>query len=109
MLDQNALQDHPQGTACSGSLAFPSAPRLRDMMVDARMNLASQDREALVQARAPLVEIGDPLNLEVVADLCRGRIDLGRNSSPGDPRGPGGTSQGIGARNRGATGPCHDL
>jgi HlyD family secretion protein len=28
-----------------------------------------KDSEALVQAGAPLVEIGDPLNLEVVADL----------------------------------------
>jgi hypothetical protein len=37
------------------------------------------------------------------------RIDGGRNSPPGDPRGPGGISQGIGPRNRGATGLCHDL
>jgi hypothetical protein len=80
-----------------------------------------QDSEALVQAGAPLVEIGDPLNLKVVADLLSAdatQIEkgaagadrwVGRNSPPGDPHGPGGISKGIGARNRGATGPCHDL
>jgi HlyD family secretion protein len=41
--------------------------RLRDKMVDdACMNVASR---TLVQSGAPLVEIGDPFKLEVVADL----------------------------------------
>jgi hypothetical protein len=75
----------------------------------------------LLQAGAPLVEVGDPFNLQVVADLLstdateieKGaavRIDgPGGTALQGNPRGPGGISQGIGARNRGATGPCHDL
>jgi hypothetical protein len=39
------------------------------MMVDACMNVASKIARRWFQAGAPLVEIGDPFNLEVVADL----------------------------------------
>jgi HlyD family secretion protein len=42
--------------------------RLRDMRVDALHECGIRDGEALVQAGAPLVEIGDPLNLEAVTD-----------------------------------------
>ena len=43
--------------------------RLRDMMVDACMNVASRIARPLVRAGAAPVGVGDPLNLEVVADL----------------------------------------
>ena len=58
-----------EGTACS---RLPHLPSVRaSARHDGRRlhQCGIQDSEALVQAGAPLVEIGDPLNLEVVADL----------------------------------------
>src|SRR5438093_5223282 len=53
-----------------GSFAFPSVRA--SARQDGRRRLHEcgiKDSEALVQAGAPLVEIGDPFNLEVVADI----------------------------------------
>ena len=70
MLDQNALQDHRRARRAPGSLAFPSV-RASARHDGRRLHECGiQDSETLVQAGAPLVEIGDPLNLEVVADGC---------------------------------------
>jgi hypothetical protein len=69
MLDQNALQDHRRARRAPGSLAFPSV-RASARHDGRRLHECGiQDSEALVQAGAPLVDIGDPLDLEVVADL----------------------------------------
>src|SRR6266700_2339743 len=52
-----------------GSFAFPSV-RASARHDGRRLHECGiQDSEALVQAGAPLVEIGDPFNLKVVADL----------------------------------------
>ena len=69
MLDQNDRQDHRRARRAPGSLAFPSV-RASARHDGRRLHQCGiQDSEALVQAGAPLVEIGDPLNLEVIADL----------------------------------------
>jgi hypothetical protein len=85
--------------------------RLRDMMVNACMNVASRiarpwsrlgaasrDRRSAQSGgrrRSPV----DGCHAD--REGCRGADRwVGRNSPPGDPRGPGGISQGIGARNR---------
>src|SRR5229473_6814526 len=58
-----------EGTACSRLPRLPVSTASARHDGRRRHECGIQDREALVQARAPLVEIGDPLNLEVVADL----------------------------------------
>lgn len=74
-------------------------------MVNACMS-GIHDSEALVRAGASLVEIGNPFDLEVVADLLSTHathIEKGaavRIGGSGDPCEPSGISQGIGARNR---------
>ena len=65
--------------------------RLRDKMVDACMNVA-KDSETLVQAGAPLVEIGDPFNLEVVADLLSTDAPQIEKGAPVRIDGRGGTA-----------------
>ncbi len=69
MLDQNALQDHRRHDVLSAPSPSRRYARLRDKMVDdACMNVAS--RIARPWSRlGRRVEIGDPFNLEVVADL----------------------------------------
>jgi HlyD family secretion protein len=79
-----------------------------------------QESEAVVPAGAPLIEVGDPLDLEIVADLLSTdavqikegapvRIDgWGGPPLPGDPDWSGRLSQGVGARDRRTAGPCHD-
>ena len=69
VLDQNAPQDHGRALRAPGSLAFPVSVRA-SARHDGRLHECGiQDSEASVQAGAPLVEIGDPLNLQAVADL----------------------------------------
>jgi hypothetical protein len=68
MLDQNALRGHRRARRVPVSLAFPSvrAPARHD---GRRLHECGiQDGEALLWAGAPLIGIGDPLNLEAVTD-----------------------------------------
>ena len=87
--------------------------------VSGRVLKIKQESEAVVRPGAPLVEIGDPRDLEVVADLlstdavrsqggrrCGSTAGAARRSAgPGHTRRTGGFHQGLGARHRGAAGP----
>src|SRR6266536_5340411 len=111
LIDPSSVTQPPSASCCI-QLHTPVTGRILKIV---------QESEAVVPSGTPLIEIGDPLDLEVVADLLSTdavqiksgapvRIDGwgDRRSGVGSSASTGGFPQGLGTRDRGAARPHHD-